>query len=251
MAHSRIAGNGEGVRSEVHHLAGPQSRRFETLHALRLVQEYWRGLRALHFVGPCVTVFGSARTTADDPMYVLARETGRQLADCGFSVMTGGGPGIMEAANRGARDAGGASLGCNIRLVREQEANPYLDRVIQFDHFFIRKVMLVKYSYGFVAFPGGYGTFDEVFEAAELIQTAKVRDFPLVLMGSDFWTPVLDELRTAVLARGLIDHADLARFVVTDDAERAATHIQRVAMRKFGLHWDEVPRRRGWLLERG
>jgi len=245
-----IAAGGEGLRAEVRHLAGPQSRRFEALHALRLISEYWRGLRGLHFAGPCVTVFGSARITEDDPTYGLARATGRRIAEAGFGVMTGGGPGIMEAANRGARDAGGRSLGCNIRLAREQRPNPYLDRVITFDHFFIRKVMLVKYSYGFVAFPGGYGTFDEVFEAAELIQTAKLQNFPLVLMGSDFWRPLLDELRDAVLARRLIERGDLDRFVLTDDVDEAIAHIQEVAMRRFGLHWEDAPRHHRWLGER-
>lgn len=239
-----------GYNAEVRHLAGPQSRRFEMLHAGRLIAEYARGLRGLHFVGPCVTVFGSARITSDDHMYALARETGRHLAESGFSVMTGGGPGIMEAANRGAREGGGRSLGCNIRLPKEQQPNPYLDRVINFDHFFIRKVMLVKYSYGFVAFPGGFGTFDEVFEAAELIQTGKLREFPLVLVGADFWTPIVDTLRQQLLSRHLIDADDLARLMVTDSSADAAAHIQRLAMSKFGLHWQNAPRHHRWLGER-
>ena len=243
-------GSTSAYDAEVRHLAGPQSRRFELLHAGRLIAEYGRGLRGLHFVGPCVTVFGSARITDVDPMYALARDTGRRLAECGFTVMTGAGPGIMEAANRGARDAGGGSLGCNIRLPHEQVPNAYLDRVITFDHFFIRKVMLVKYSYGFVAFPGGYGTFDEVFEAAELIQTGKLRRFPLVLVGTDFWSPIVDVLREQLVARRLIDPEDLARMIVTDSPAEAAAHIQSVAMTKFGLHWQEAPRRHRWLGER-
>jgi uncharacterized protein (TIGR00730 family) len=238
------------VDTEARHLAGPQSRSFEAWHALRIFAEYARGLRGLHFAGPCVTVFGSARILEDDPYYDLARQTGRLLSEAGFSVITGGGPGIMEAANRGARDAGGPSLGCNIRLAHEQAPNPYLDRVVNFDHFFIRKVMLVKYSYGFVAFPGGYGTFDEIFEAAELVQTGKLRDFPLVLFGSDFWGPIVDQLRSGLLARGLIEHLDLVRFVVTDSPEEAARHIQGVAMRKFGLRWEVAPRRHPILGER-
>ena len=235
--------------AELRHLAGPQSRRFEAWHAARIFAEYARGLRGMHFSGPCVTVFGSARVQESDPNYELARRTGRLLAEAGFTVVTGGGPGIMEAANRGAHDAGGRSLGCNIRLPQEQKPNPYLDRVVEFDHFFIRKVMLVKYSYGFVAFPGGYGTFDEIFEAAELIQTRKLRDFPLVLVGSDFWQPIVDRLRTGMLGRGLIDHLDLVRFMVTDSPDDAVQHVQGVAMRKFGLDW-EAPTAHRWLGER-
>lgn len=160
-------------------LEGPHARRSELLRALETFVELIRGFRALHFVGPCVTVFGSARFKEDHPYYALARELGRGLAELGFTVMTGGGPGIMEAANRGAREAGGRSIGCNIGLPREQAPNAYLDRWVTFHRFFVRKVMLVKYSYAFVALPGGFGTLDEIFETATLIQTGKIRDFPL------------------------------------------------------------------------
>ena len=176
-----------GPADERRYLRGAQSRAFEVVHAAGIVHEYARGLRALRGLGPCITVFGSAPIGADQPAYAAGREVGRLLARAGFSVMTGGGGGLMEAANRGARDAGGTSVGCNIELPHEQRPNDYLDRVVTFRHFFIRKVMLVKYSSGFIALPGGYGTFDELFEAAALIQTEKIADFPLVLLGAAFW----------------------------------------------------------------
>jgi uncharacterized protein (TIGR00730 family) len=147
----------------------------ELIRVLRIMVEFVRGFRALHFVGPCVTVFGSARFKEDHPYYALGREVGRELARAGFTVMTGGGPGIMEAANRGAKEVGGRSVGCNIELPAEQKPNQYLDRFITFHHFFVRKVMLVKYSYAFVALPGGFGTLDEIFETATLVQTGKIR----------------------------------------------------------------------------
>jgi uncharacterized protein (TIGR00730 family) len=215
------AGNHGGQRF----LLGPQSRRFELRRALQVLREYVRGLRVLHFVGPCVTVFGSARLRDDHPSYAVGRETGALLARAGFTVMTGGGPGLMEAANRGALDAGGRSIGCNITLPVPQPSNPYLDRVVTFEHFFVRKVMLVKYSFGFVALPGGLGTFDEVFEAATLVQTGKIRDFPIVLLGRDFWDPFLAFLRSDVLGAGTIGAADVDRFLVTDSPHEAVDHI--------------------------
>ena len=157
-----------GGSDEVRFLEGPQNRTSELLRAVRIFCEFMRGFRALHFVGPCVTVFGSARFSESHPYYEMARQCGSGLARAGFTVMTGGGPGIMEAANRGAKEAGGRSIGCNIELPEEQKPNRYLDRWITFRHFFVRKVMLVKYSYAFIALPGGFGTLDEIFEAATL-----------------------------------------------------------------------------------
>jgi uncharacterized protein (TIGR00730 family) len=210
-----------------------------------------RGYRALHFVGPCVTVFGSARFPASHPHCVLAREVGRRLALAGFTVMTGGGPGIMEAANRGAKEGGGLSDGCNIVLPQEQRPNPYLDQYVTFHHFFVRKVMLVKYSYAFVALPGGFGTMDEAFEAATLIQTGKIRDFPLVMMGAEYWRPLLDFLRTTMLLRRTIDAADIDRILVTDSAEEAVEAVRAAATGRFGLRPTRRPPRPRWfLLER-
>src|SRR6187397_2207269 len=168
-------------------LDGPNSRFAEFCTLLRVMRDFLRGYRALHFVGPCVTVFGSARTRETDPHYQLARKMGAAIAELGFTVMTGGGPGIMEAANRGAKDVGGRSVGCNIELPKEQVVNPYLDRFVTMRYFFVRKTMLAKYSYAFVVMPGGFGTMDEMFEALTLIQTGKLADFPVILMGADYW----------------------------------------------------------------
>jgi uncharacterized protein (TIGR00730 family) len=230
---------------ELHFLRGPLPRGVELMRALRIFWEFIRGFRALHFVGPCVTVFGSARFKEDHAFYHLAREVGRLLARKGFAVMTGGGPGIMEAANRGARDVGGISIGCNIELPSEQEPNPYLDRFITFRHFYIRKVMLVKYSYAFIAMPGGFGTLDEVFETATLIQTGKIKDFPLVLVGKEFWAPLFDFMQERLITRKTIDPIDLARIHITDSAQEAVDFVAERAMRQFGLTYGPIPK---WFL---
>lgn len=229
---------------EVRFLAGPQSRLAEFFRILRIAWEFFRGFRTLHFVGPCVTVFGSARVDGDDRYYALAREMGAELAHSGFTVITGGGPGVMEAANRGAKEAGGRSVGVNIVLPHEQVTNKYLDVVLTFRYFFVRKVMLVKYSYAFIAMPGGYGTFDEIFEAATLIQTGKIKDFPLILMGVAFWTPLLTYMREHLLAAGTIDERDLAMLHLTDSPHEAASIIRDAAIRKFGLKYAQPIRRR-------
>jgi len=240
----------DGARpEELRFLQGPQSRGFELARALRIFWELIRGFRALHFVGPCVTVFGSARFQEDHPYYVLARQVGSLLVKSGFTVMTGGGPGIMEAANRGAKDVGGNSIGCNIELPVEQQPNPYLDRWVTFRHFFVRKLMLVKYSYAFIAMPGGYGTLDEIFETATLIQTGKVRNFPLVLMGREYWQPLIDFLRLRLLPEKAIDPLDLERIVLTDDAQQAVESITSIAMKQFGLTYGAKFKRRWFLWE--
>ena len=229
-------------------LAGPERRGSELARATRIFFEFIKGFRALHFVGPCVTVFGSARTVEGDPHYEMAREVGRRLAAEGFATMTGGGPGIMEAANRGAREAGGLSIGCNIELPLEQDHNEYLDVWIDFCHFFVRKVMLVKYSYGFIVLPGGFGTMDEIFETATLIQTGKIANFPLVVMGREFWSGLFDFLRGTMVPEGTIDPEDPDRFLLTDSPQQAVTHILDVAMSDHGVHRRPRPSR--WLLER-
>jgi uncharacterized protein (TIGR00730 family) len=242
---------GHGASPEVRRfLQGPQPRRKELARAVRIFIEFIRGFRALHFVGPCVTVFGSARFKEDHPYYALGREVGRALARAGFTVMTGGGPGIMEAANRGARDVGGRSVGCNIELPAEQQPNPYLDRWITFHHFFVRKVMLVKYSYAFIALPGGFGTLDEIFETATLVQTGKIKEFPIVLVVRDFWEPLIEFLRTRPLASATIAAADLERFVVTDSPPEAARSVAETAMGRFGLRYAPPPKPRWYLGER-
>jgi uncharacterized protein (TIGR00730 family) len=212
-------------------LAGPRLRREELARSVRIFFEFIRGFRGLHFIGPCVTVFGSARFGPDHRYYAMARDMGARLARAGFTVMTGGGPGIMEAANRGAKEAGGLSVGCNIELPMEQEPNPYLDKFIEFHYFFVRKVMLVKYSDAFVVMPGGYGTLDEVFETAVLIQTGKIEHFPIVLMGRDFWRPLVEDFfQRSLLAERTISPGDEDMMFVTDDPEEAMAYIQRRAV---------------------
>jgi len=242
---------GHGASPEIRRfLQGPQPRRSELFRAVRIFIEFIRGFRALHFVGPCVTVFGSARFKEDHPYYALGRSVGRELARAGFTVMTGGGPGIMEAANRGPRDVGGRSVGCNIELPEEQKPNLYLDRWITFRHFFVRKVMLVKYSYAFVALPGGFGTLDEIFETATLVQTGKIKEFPIVLVVKEFWQPLVEFLRTRPLAFATIAATDLERLVVTDSSEEAARSVAETAMGRFGLRYAPPPKPRWYLGER-
>jgi uncharacterized protein (TIGR00730 family) len=219
-------------------LEGPQRRSTDFVDLCRIMLEFLRGFRNFHFVGPCVTVFGSARFKEDHPFYEPV--AGRcRLADLGFTVMTGGGPGIMEAANRGAREAGGKSIGCNIKLPHEQLPNKYLDKWVEFDYFFVRKVMLIKYSYAFIVLPGGFGTMDELFEAMTLIQTRKILDFPVVLMGREYHRPLLDFFQKMVLS-GTISPNDLHLLMVTDSVDAAMSHIHKYAIEKFGLR--RVPR---------
>jgi uncharacterized protein (TIGR00730 family) len=230
-------------------LRGPRPRGTELAEAGRIFAECVRGFRRLHFVGPCVTVFGSARFKEDHPYYALARELGTRLATAGFTVMTGGGPGIMEAANRGAKEGGGYSVGANIKLPVEQKPNAYLDRWVEFRYFFVRKLLLEKYSYAFVAMPGGIGTLDEIFETAVLIQTGKMKEFPFVLMGKSFWLPMLDYLRKGPLASGTIGAADVDRWLVTDSPDEAVEVIRERAMRQFGLTYGPRAKARWWLGE--
>ena len=235
--------------SERQLLQGPHPRRHELRQAVRIFRECIRGFRTLHFVGPCVTVFGSARFEATHPYYALGEEIGAKLAEIGITVMTGGGPGLMEAANRGARLAGGRSIGCNIELPQEQRPNPYLDEMVEFRYFFVRKLMLVKYSYAFVALPGGFGTLDEIFETLVLIQTGKMKRFPLVLLGVDFWRPLVDVLRQRLVPAGTIDAADVALITVTDSPAEAVALVRETAMRDFGLTYGPRARRRWYLGE--
>jgi uncharacterized protein (TIGR00730 family) len=237
----------EALEEERKFLRGPQPRGWELRRAFTFFLEFLRAFRKLHFVGPCVTVFGSARFPAGHPYYELARRTGQELAKAGFTVMTGAGPGIMEAANRGAKEAGGRSVGCNIDLPQEQQPNDYLDLLVDFDHFFVRKVMLVKYSYAFVALPGGFGTLDEVFEAATLIQTEKIQDFPIVLLGIDYWRPLAEFLRTTLLQQGTIGDGDLELLYLTDSPEAAVEFIHETAIQRFGLTYGPRAKRR-WIL---
>jgi uncharacterized protein (TIGR00730 family) len=228
-------------------LEGPRSRTHELFTLMRVVRDFIRGFRALHFVGPCVTVFGSARLRETDRHYAMAREMGEGIVRLGFTVMTGGGPGIMEAANRGAKEAGGVSVGCNVELPHEQKPNDYLDRWVTLRYFFVRKTLLVKYSYAFVIMPGGAGTLDEFFEALTLIQTGKIRNFPIVVMGVDYWQELVDFM--GKMARvGTISASDLHLIKVTDSVTEALQHIREKAIEPFGLKYA-VPRSSRWLWE--
>ncbi len=222
-------------------LAGPRSRIAELKNILRIAWEFVRVFRVLHFVGPCVTVFGSARFSEGHEYYDLTRKVGASLVDIGFTVMTGGGPGLMEAANRGAKDAGGYSVACAIELPFEQDLNPYLDKYLSVRYFFVRKVALVKYSYAFVVVPGGFGTMDELFEALTLIQTGKISGFPVVVLGTEYWKKMSEQLRYMAEAKS-IDMGDLDLLLVTDSIEEAMQHIKLNAIEKYSLKYGK-PRR--------
>jgi uncharacterized protein (TIGR00730 family) len=220
--------------SEHHLLKGPRLRRHELYTTIKIFFEFIRGFRRLHFIGPCVTVFGSARFDEDHQYYKLAQRVGQKLAEAGYAVMTGGGPGIMEAANRGAREGGGLSLGCNIELPMEQFPNPYLDRYIDFNYFFVRKVMLVKYSDAFVVMPGGFGTLDEIFETVVLIQTGKIERFPIIVMGREFWEPMQDFIDKSLIEGGTISAEDMNLIHLTDDPNEVVEIIAEAHKKRNG-----------------
>lgn len=223
-----------GSKSETEFLDGPRSRWKELKFLFKVMNEFFYGFRKLHFTGPCVTVFGSARFDENNKYYLLARQMGQEIAKLGFTVITGGGPGIMEAANRGAKDVGGRSIGCNIILPHEQHPNKYLDKWVDFDLFFVRKTLLSKYSYAFVVMPGGYGTLDEFFEALTLIQTGKFQKFPVVLMGKEFHADLMKYLQHLAVEK-TIDPVDLQLFLFTDSVDEAVAHITKYAIEGFGL----------------
>lgn len=223
-----------GSEEENFFLEGPHSRRHELKFVLNVVREFIYGFRKLHFLGPCVTVFGSARFKEDHPYYEEARRMGREIVKLGFTVITGGGPGIMEAANRGAKEGGGRSIGCNIILPKEQKPNKYLDKWVDIDYFFLRKILLTKYSYAFVVMPGGYGTLDEFFEAITLIQTGKSLRFPVVLMGKAYHEELFKYIGNMVHEK-TINPEDAQLFLFTDSVEEAINHIKKYAIEGFGL----------------
>jgi uncharacterized protein (TIGR00730 family) len=225
---------GDRRRTEDEKLLGAQRGRpafleTDTWRALRILSEFVEGFEALAGVGPAVAVFGSARTAPGEPGYELARRIGGELARAGFAVITGGGPGAMEAANRGAHEAGGLSIGCNIELPHEQHLNPYVDLSVEFHYFFARKTMFVKYSDAFVIMPGGFGTLDELFESLTLIQTGKVRNFPVVLVGHAYWDGLLAWMRDVQLPAGAVSQADIDLLRVTDDPEEAVAIVMAFA----------------------
>ncbi|HLT24091.1 MAG TPA: TIGR00730 family Rossman fold protein [Ignavibacteria bacterium] len=226
-------------RKEIQHfLEGPKSRGSELWYAIKIFIEFIKGFRVFHFLTPCVTVFGSARFKEEHRYYKLGRHIGGELAKMGFTVMTGGGPGVMEAVNRGAMEAGGRSVGCNIELPFEQQPNPYMDKWVELDFFFVRKVMLLKYSYGFIVLPGGFGTLDELFETLTLIQTQKIKNFPVVVMGKDFFGPIIKQM-DVMLQEGTISEEDLKLILFTDNVDEAMAHIHFYAIKQHGLKKKE------------
>ena len=208
-------------------LRGPDDLLADFDRAYHVFQDLVTSCRSLYDIGPAVTIFGSARLGEGHPYYKLALEMGKALAQAGYGVLTGGGPGIMEAANRGAKEAGGLSIGCNILLPYEQNPNPYLDRCLNFDYFFVRKVMLRKYSCAFVLMPGGIGTLDEIFETATLIQTGKLPPFPIVMMGSDYWNPVREAIQKVMFESGTFQEGEVG-MIITDSPAEAVAHITEV-----------------------
>lgn len=229
------------------YLDGPKSRGSELNFAWRVFRQLIKSVRVLHFVGPCITVFGSARFKEDHIYYEQARSLGRRIAQMGFTTMTGGGPGIMEAANRGAFESGGMSVGCNIQLPFEQKENPYLNKSITFEHFFVRKTVLVKYSYAFIIMPGGFGTMDEFFETLTLVQTKTITSFPIVLFGKEYYKNLLETIED-MANQGTIAKEDMALVLVTDDEDEAINHIRHYITTNYKVK----PRKRlWWLFERG
>ncbi len=234
--------------AEIQFLQGPRSRFKELKFTLQTTVDLIRGLRALHFIGPCVTFFGSARFKEDHPYYKLTRGAASAMATLGFTIMTGGGSGLMEAANRGAHDVGGRSVGCNIQLPVEQAPNPYLDKWVNMNHFFLRKVLLVKYSFAFIVAPGGFGTMDEYFEALTLIQTRKIAEFPVIILGKEYHRELIQHIET-MKKNGAINAPDTSLFLVTDDIAEAVELIKEKSIKKFGLKPRKPIKPSWWLFE--
>jgi hypothetical protein len=225
------------------YLEGPKPRVNEFFFAWDIFKQFIKGFRALHFAGPCITVFGSARFKEDHPYYKAAQEFGKRIADTGFVTLTGGGPGIMEAANRGAFENGVSSVGINIKLPFEQHENPYLHKSVTINYFFVRKTLLVKYSYAFIIMPGGWGTMDELFETLTLIQTKTINNFPVVLFGTKYHQLLIDYIK-AMEVEGTISSEDLKLLLITDDYDDAMEHIATYINKNFKVK----PRKRMWWL---
>lgn len=225
------------------YLDGPKSRGYELAFAWKVLSQFLMGFRCLHFVGPCIAVFGSARFKEGNEYYEKAREFGKRIAQIGFTTMTGGGPGIMEAANRGAFENGGRSVGCNIRLPFEQVGNKYVQTSVTFEHFFVRKTLMIKYSYAFIIMPGGFGTMDEFFETLTLIQTKTLTTFPMVMFGKEFYKDVWEEMQV-MAAKGTISKADMDLVLFTDDVNEAIEHITKYIRTNYKIK----PRKKLWWL---
>jgi hypothetical protein len=228
------------------YLEGPKSRSYEFKFIWKVFYELFMAIRGLHFVGPCITVFGSARFKEDNEYYICAREFGKRIAEIGFTTMTGGGPGVMEAANRGAYENNGMSVGCNIKLPFEQSTNKYLHKSLTFEFFFTRKTMLIKYSYAFIIMPGGFGTMDEFFETLTLVQTKTITSFPIVMFGKEYYKELMDVMEV-MADKGTIAREDMDLVLLTDDVGEAMDHIRKYIQTNYKIK----PRRRfWWLLEK-
>jgi uncharacterized protein (TIGR00730 family) len=238
------------IKEEIKFLEGPQNRWKEFTFAISVLLDFIRGLRALHFVGPCVTIFGSARFKDGHPYYEKAEEIAGRIAQLGFTIMTGGGPGIMEAANKGAKEVGGRSVGCNIVLPMEQAHNPYLDKWVNIKYFFVRKTLLIKYSYAFVVLPGGFGTLDEYFEALTLIQTKKISAFPIVILDMEFHRDLIAHIDKMKI-NGTISPSDMELCLFTDSVDDAVNHIKENSIKKFNLQPKKPYKPFKWLFEGG
>lgn len=225
------------------YLEGPKSRSNEFVFLCKVFWQFLKGFRTLHFVGPCITVFGSARFKPNHTYYLAAEEFGKQIAQLGFVTLTGGGPGAMEAANKGAFENGGKSIGLNIKLPFEQHENPYLHKSLTVDYFFIRKVLLVKYSYAFIIVPGGWGTMDELFETLTLIQTKTIQSFPVVLFGTEYYKPLMQQIEV-MKVQGTISEKDLQLLLITDDIALAMQHIGQYVNKNFA----KKPHKKFWWL---
>jgi len=225
------------------YLEGPKSRGYELKFAWRVFTQFIKGFRTFHFVGPCIAVFGSARYKEDHEYYICAREFGKRIANLGFTTMTGGGPGIMEAANRGAYENGGMSVGCNVQLPFEQMANRYMHKSMTFEHFFVRKTLLIKYSYAFIIMPGGFGTMDEFFETLTLIQTKSITGFPIVIFGKEFYEPLMDVMYH-MAREETISEEDLSLVLLTEDVGEAMDHIRKYIQTNYKIK----PRKKQWWL---
>ncbi|MEO6231978.1 MAG: TIGR00730 family Rossman fold protein [Ferruginibacter sp.] len=237
------------TKSEIKFLEGPQSRWEEFKFSVKVLLEFIKGFRALHFVGPCVTIFGSARFKDGHPFYEKTEEIAGKIAQLGFTIMTGGGPGIMEAANKGAKEAGGKSVGCNIVLPHEQHQNPYLDKRVDIKYFFVRKTLLIKYSYAFVVMPGGFGTLDEYFEALTLIQTKMIMEFPIVIFDTEFHKNLVEHINQLKEA-GTISPNDTYLFLFTDSVDEAVDYIKKNAIEKYNLQPKQPRKPFKWLWEK-
>lgn len=226
--------NNNHLTDEGSFLQGPADRLKELWFTIKVQYHFIKAFRKLHFIGPCITVFGSARFDSTNLYYKKAEEVGAALAKLGFTVMTGGGPGIMEAANKGAFESGGYSVGCNIVLPKEQKPNAYLHKWISIPYFFVRKFLLMKYSYGFVVMPGGVGTLDELFEALTLIQTKMIKDFPIVIFGKEYHKELYHHIKL-MSKNESIDEEDMKLLFITDSVDEMVTHLKIHAVKKFGL----------------